>query len=150
MLSLQDLLHVLSTFKGKKRTVEELTRPRSIRKSSAVPASPRRYTRQSAAHRKNVVPPTPEINSSPVRDHSDIEDEETLEARETIKTAASPNRGMEQKSIENPDEIEQGKRAALVKPSSSIIAGKRKLFSCPSGSRRKAKYSFISVMAKTR
>lgn len=147
------MLDVLSTLKAKKHTVEEWTGPRSIRKSSAdkplVPASPRRHTSKSDAHRNIVVPPTLEINSSPVRGRSDIEDEETREARETITTAASPNLGMEQESIENPDEIEEGKRAVLMKPISSIIGGKRKFLS-PSGSRRKVKYSFISVVTNTR
>nr|CAB3486571.1 unnamed protein product [Digitaria exilis] len=147
-----DLLHVLSTLKTKNKTVEELTGPRSIRKSSAykplLPASPRRFTRQSSAPRKIVESPTPEIDSSPVQGHSDIEDEETLEARKTITTTASPDRGMGQKPIENPDEIEEGKRAVLLKPISSIIGEKRK--SSSPGSQRKAKYSFISVMAKTR
>ncbi|OEL26197.1 hypothetical protein BAE44_0012784 [Dichanthelium oligosanthes] len=149
-----DLLRVLSTYKPKKKAVEELTAPKMIRNSSAykplVPASPRRYTRQSAVPRKIVVPLPPEIDSSLVQGHSDLEDEDILEARTTITTVASPNQGVEQKSIENPAEIEEGKRVALVKPISSIIGGKRKFFASPSGSQRKAKYSFISVMAKTR
>ncbi|XP_034604281.1 uncharacterized protein [Setaria viridis] len=141
------LLNVLPTLRAKKKAVDELTAPRtaprSIRKSSdndLAPASPRRCTRQSAITRK--VPPAPEIDSS--------EDEEIPEpeARTTITTAASPNRGVEQKSIENPAEIEGGKRVALVKPISS--GGKRKFFASPSGSQRKPKYSFISAMAKTR
>ncbi|RLM64554.1 uncharacterized protein C2845_PM16G03080 [Panicum miliaceum] len=149
-----DLLHVLSTLKVKKKAVEELTAPRTIRESSSykplAPASPRRYTRQSAVPRKVVGSPPPEIDSSPFRDHSDLEDEEILEARTTMTTASSPNRGVEQKSIEKPAETERGKRVSLVKPISSIIGGKRKVFASPSGSQRKAKYSFISVMAKTR
>ncbi|CAN6271036.1 unnamed protein product [Urochloa humidicola] len=150
----EDLLHVLSTLKAKKKTVEELTAPKMVRKSSdygpLVPTSPRRHTRQSAILRKIVVPPPPEIDSSPVQGHSDLEDEEILEARTTITTSASPNQVVEQKSIENTAEIEEGKGAALMKPISSIIGGKRKFFGTRSGSQRKPKYSFISSMAKTR
>ncbi|CAL5035406.1 unnamed protein product [Urochloa decumbens] len=152
--SAADLLNVLSTLKAKKKTVEELTDPKMVRKSSdydsLVPTSPRRYTRQSAILRKTEEPPPPEIDSSPVQGHSDLEDEDIVEARTTITTSASPNRGVEQKSIENSAEIEEGKRAALVKPISSIIGGKRKFFGTRSGSQRKPKYSFISTMAKTR
>ncbi|CAN6234436.1 unnamed protein product [Urochloa humidicola] len=136
------LLHVLSTLKAKKKTVEELTAP-------LVPTSPRRCTRQSAVLRKIAVPPSPEIDSSPVQGHSDLE-EEILEARTTITTSASLNRGVEQKSIENPTEIEEGKRVALVKPISSIIGGKRKFSGSRSGSQRKPKFSFISAMMNTR
>ncbi|KAF8731348.1 hypothetical protein HU200_016404 [Digitaria exilis] len=144
-----DLLYILSTLKHKKQTVEELTGRRSIRKSSAdrplVPASPRSYTRQSAAHMKIVVPP--ENNSSPVQGHPDIEDEETIEAKKTITMAASPNQGNEHKSIEFPDEIEEGEKIAKVKLISSIIGVKRKF---SPGSQRKAKNSSTSFMTKTR
>ncbi|CAN6204028.1 unnamed protein product [Urochloa humidicola] len=107
-----DLLHVLSTLKAKKKTVKELTVLKMVRRTSdydpLVPTSPRRCTRQSAILRKIVVPPPPEIDSSPVQGHSDLEDEEILEARTTITTSASPNRGVEQKSIENTAEIKEG------------------------------------------
>ncbi|CAL5028551.1 unnamed protein product [Urochloa decumbens] len=149
-----DLLNVLSTLKAKKKTVEELTDSKMVRKSSdydpLVPTSPRRYTRQSAILRRIEEPPPPEIDSSPVQGHSDLEDEDIVEARTTITTSASPNRGVEQKSIDNSAEIEEGKRTALVKPISSIIGGKRKFFGTRSGSQRKPKYSFISAMGKTR
>jgi hypothetical protein len=120
--------------------------PRSSRKSPnyhLVPASPRRYTRQSAGPGK-VVPPAPEIDPSPDRGHSDLEDDVILEARTSITTAASPNRGVEQKSIEHPAGIEEGKAI------SSTSDGKRKFFTSPSGSQKKAKYSFISTITKTR
>ncbi|RLN34143.1 uncharacterized protein C2845_PM03G18420 [Panicum miliaceum] len=149
-----DLLRILSTFKVKKKAVEELTAPRTIGESSSykplVPASPRRYTRQSAVPRNIVVGSPPEIDSSPFRDHSDLENEKILEAKTTMTTASSPNQGVQQKSIEKPAEIEREKRVALVEPISSIIGCKRKVSASPSGSRRKAKYSFISIMAKTR
>jgi hypothetical protein len=162
------LLNVL--LRAKKKAVDQLTAPRtaprSIRKPSdnnLAPAFPRRRTRQSAIPRK--VPPAPEIDTSedeeivgarttitrkvpPAPEIESSEDEDTLEARTTITTAASPKRGVEQKYIESPAEIEGGKRVALVKPVSS--GGKRKFFTSPSGSQRKAKYSFISAMAKTR
>ena len=113
---------VLSTLKVKKKAVEELTAPGTIRESPLykplAPDSPRRYTRQSSVHRAIVGSPPPE-------------DEEILEARTTMTTASSSNRGIEQKSIEKPAKIERGKRVVLMKSISSIIGGKRKFFCLP-------------------
>jgi len=118
-----------------------LTAPGTIRESPLykplAPDSPRRYTRQSAVHRAIVGSPPPE-------------DEEILEARTTMTTASSSNRGIEQKSIEKPAEIERGKRVVLMKSISSIIGGKRKVFASRSGYQRKAKRTFISVNGRTR
>lgn len=136
-----DLQRVLSTLKVKKKAVEELTAPGTIRESSLykplAPDSPRRYTRQSSVHRAIVGSPPPE-------------DEEILEARTTMTTASSSNRGIEQKSIEKPAEIERGKRVVLMKSISSIIGDKRKVFASRSGYQRKAKRTFISVNERTR
>ncbi|KAJ1270241.1 hypothetical protein BS78_06G039000 [Paspalum vaginatum] len=148
------LLIVPSTYEAKIKSAEGVTASQRIRKHSMTaykplgPASLRRYTRQSAGHRKIVVPPSSEIDSSPTHGHSGPV-EETLEAT-PIAPAPSPNPGMVQKSIEHCTEVEEGERAELAEPILSIIRAKRKSFTSPSGSQRKTKYSLLSVVTKTR
>ncbi|WVZ84174.1 hypothetical protein U9M48_031231 [Paspalum notatum var. saurae] len=148
------LLIVPSTYEAKIKSVEGITASQRIRKHSMTaykplgPASLRRYTRQSAGHRKIVVPPSPEIDSSPTHGLSDPV-EEALEATPTAP-APSPNPGMVQKSIEHCAEVEDGERTELTEPILSIIRAKRKSFTSSSGSQRKAKYSLLSVVTKTR
>lgn len=148
------LLHVLSTHEAKNMAVEDVTASKRIRKPSMsaykplVSASLRRYTRQSAGPRKMVVPPPLQIDYSPTQCHSSPE-ENILEAT-TISAAPSSKLGIVQNSREHPAEVEEGERAELEKPILSIIGAKRKSFTSPSGFQRKAKYSLLSLVTKTR
>lgn len=144
-----------STNEAKTKAVEEITASKNTRNPSMITYKPlfraslRRYTRQSAGPKKVVVPPPLETNSSPARGHSDPE-EEILDATTNKTIAASPNRSVEQKSTEHPAEAEEGKRAELAKPMFSVIGAKRRASAPRSGSQRRAKYSLLSIVTKTR
>lgn len=146
------MLNVPSIHEAKKKALEEITASIKTRKYSTITYKPqlraslRRYTRQSARPRKVVVPPSLEIDPSPIQG-SDPE-VEILDATTNITTAASP--GIEKKSIEHPAETEEGKIAELVKPTFSVIGAKRKASAPRSRSQRRAKYSLLSVVTKTR
>ncbi|KXG25900.1 uncharacterized protein LOC8085736 isoform X1 [Sorghum bicolor] len=149
------LLNVPSTHEAKKKALQEITASIKTRKSSMITykskvrrASLQRYTRQSAGLRKVAVPPPLEIDPSPIQG-SDPE-EEILDAITNITTASSPNQGVEQKSIEHPAEVKEGKIAELTKPTFSVIGAKRKASAPRSRSQRRAKYSLLSVVTKPR
>lgn len=130
-----DLLNVCSTHEAKKKAQPQVC------------ASLRRYTRQSAGPRKVVVPPPLKIDPPPTQGPAP---EEILDATTNIATAVSPNLGVEQKSIEHPTVAEERKIAELVKPTFSVIGAKRKASAPRSRSKRRAKYSLLSVVTKTR